>query len=244
MTGCRHVLTETPSAADAHKAGPGEEDVPDAMTGGPEELPGVAPDAPVEPETVPEAAADPAGEPVLPPPPPLPPEPCPEKEMQAADKKFLKIVKKNDPCLSVFVKDIHEPGGPIVVEPFSDYDTLYCAPHPEKTEAVKEAILKGMTPQDLACLHDSEYYLGKDYDQKIRMRDKAFKACPSSQGSGYWYSLTIEVDEKGKVKDIVPRKDADIVPPEAIDCIKKALKGLVFPCLAGYSICPEYVIIE
>ena len=244
MAGCRHVLTETPSAADAHKAGPGEEDVPDAMTGGPEELPGGAPEAPVEPETVPEAAADPAGEPGLPPPLPLPPEPCPEKDMQAADKKFLKIVKKNDPCLSVHVKSIHEPGGPIVVEPSSDYDTLYCAPLPEKTEGVKEALLEGMTQKDLACLHDSEYYLGKDYDQKIRMRDKAFKACPAAQGSGYWYSLMIEVDEKGKVREITARKDADIVPPEAIDCIKKALKGLVFPCLAGYSICPEYVIIE
>jgi anaerobic magnesium-protoporphyrin IX monomethyl ester cyclase len=247
MTGCRHVLTETPSAADAHKAGPGEEDVPDAVTGGPEELPGVAPDAPVEPETVPEAvAADEPAEPGLPAAQPPAQKPCPPAKEMAASKKLKKIVRKADPCLSVYLVFDKGPDVLTVQESgnLSTYNTQACTPDPDRTEAIRKAILAGMTEEELACLPGYAYIDGKDGVQRTKLMNTVFKACPSAQGSGYWYSLTIEVDGKGKVKDIVPRKDADMVPQEAIDCIKKALGGLVFPCLANYSICPEYVIIE
>lgn len=32
--------------------------------------------------------------------------------------------------------------------------------------------------------------------------------------------------------------------PEYVSCILAVLDGLTFPCLAGYELCPTYVIIE
>ena len=47
----------------------------------------------------------------------------------------------------------------------------------------------------------------------------------------------------GTVADVVA--DAyGYVSPEALDCVRTALAGLVFPCLANREICPEYVIAE
>jgi hypothetical protein len=72
----------------------------------------------------------------------------------------------------------------------------------------------------------------------------AKKKCFKSGYSHDWYQVLIEVGADGKVADVGARDEKSPPAPASIECIKKALKGLVFPCLAGYQICPEYVIIE
>jgi hypothetical protein len=59
--------------------------------------------------------------------------------------------------------------------------------------------------------------------------------------------VQIVIDATGKVQDVIaepPPYQPSTVSPEVLACEKKALQGLVFPCLAGLTVCPEYVIIE
>ncbi|MBI2895990.1 MAG: hypothetical protein HYY06_20700 [Deltaproteobacteria bacterium] len=56
-----------------------------------------------------------------------------------------------------------------------------------------------------------------------------------------WGEIRIVVGPDGTVAQVV---GSDGVSTEALDCVRAALDGLVFPCLANREICPEYVIIE
>ena len=55
----------------------------------------------------------------------------------------------------------------------------------------------------------------------------------------------IVVDSEGRVVEVTHQEDSPGHPSEEVlECMLAALDGLVFPCLAGYEICPEFVIIE
>ena len=55
----------------------------------------------------------------------------------------------------------------------------------------------------------------------------------------------IVVDASGQVSDVqCARGDPTDEQRQTMDCIQAALNGLSFPCLAGFEVCPEYMIIE
>jgi hypothetical protein len=177
--------------------------------------------------------------------PPVPaPEPCTYEESLAVEKKVKKIVKKVDSCGCINISFDWETGG-VHAALQSSYDSQPCTPDDAKMNDREEKLKAGLTQDEVNCLASFPLYVsGKRMDQGRKLVDRAFQKCPAEKGSAYWYSLMIEVNEDGKVLDIRPRKDEDQIPADAIECLKKALKGLSFPCLAGYQICPEYVIIE
>jgi hypothetical protein len=54
--------------------------------------------------------------------------------------------------------------------------------------------------------------------------------------------VVIVLDASGKVQDVVTKADGGTSP--VADCIRAALQGLAFPCMGGFRVCPEYVIME
>jgi hypothetical protein len=52
--------------------------------------------------------------------------------------------------------------------------------------------------------------------------------------------FTSVLDATGTVVQV----NADPTAAALADCVKKALTGLTFPCLASSEVCPEYVIAE
>jgi anaerobic magnesium-protoporphyrin IX monomethyl ester cyclase len=172
------------------------------------------------------------------------PEPCTEEASLAVTRKVKKIVKKAEPCGDIHVSFDWETAG-LYAETQWAYDTRPCSPDDAGMGSLEEKLEAGLSRDEIDCLAFSSVYVpGKRTDQAQKLVSSAFQKCPAEKGSAYWYSLMVEVDGNGKVMDIRPRKDDDQIPPDAIECLKKALKGLSFPCLAGYRICPEYVIIE
>ncbi|MBI5499492.1 MAG: radical SAM protein [Deltaproteobacteria bacterium] len=61
---------------------------------------------------------------------------------------------------------------------------------------------------------------------------------------GGWGGTDFEIvlDGSGAVVDVRGTGDGD--PSELQRCVREALRGLSFPCLADFEICPEFVIIE
>jgi hypothetical protein len=120
---------------------------------------------------------------------------------------------------------------------------------------MKAAVESALASRDFPCLENGESspflvsYRASNYVSVAGgMRDdanailKALKdTCQSPE------QVRIVIDATGKVQDVIaepPPYQSSIVSPEVLACVKTALQGLDFPCLAGLSVCPEYVIIE
>jgi len=237
LAGCRTTLSESAQSAET---GTGKDkEVIQAEVG---VLTTTPADAEAAPEPGPKGAMVPdAPEPAEAKPVVEAPEPCTDEASLALSKKLQKMVKKADSCGSIQVSYDWETGG-VLATAHSIYDLQFCDP---RNESLEERLEADLTQEEVDCLATRGVFVdGKRIEQAQKLVNRVFGKCPAEKGSAYWYSLMIEMDEHGKVLDIRPRKDEDQIPPDAIEGLKKALKGLSFPCLAGYQICPEYVIIE
>ena len=108
-----------------------------------------------------------------------------------------------------------------------------------------EEIRSAIAELDLSCLsgtYNVVHILGDESEQKREMMEAAESSCFDYHNNIYEVIVTVDAD--GRVVDVRQREDYYPVPPEAIDCIRSALEGLEFPCLADYEICPEYLIAE
>ena len=107
-----------------------------------------------------------------------------------------------------------------------------------KVAAVRKVV--EAVPHD--CLRSSHVVIaGGDGADRKRMRRAVDKTC-----KGAWHQLwgvKVVLDRKGRVKDVL-RQAGRKPRPAAVRCIRRALRGLRFPCLAGYRICTEHVIVE
>jgi hypothetical protein len=63
---------------------------------------------------------------------------------------------------------------------------------------------------------------------------------------GEWFEVLFVIGADGRLADIRPGPHAgdDTLRPEVLDCLRAAFADLTFPCLAGYEVCPEFVLIE
>lgn len=176
--------------------------------------------------------------------PPAQPPTCSFKKLTAVRKKVKRIIKKVDPCSSIRVY-FPSDGNDINVTRLGNYNVQYCNFDSGDTGALEKNLKKAFENHDLACLTGESIYIdGKESKEKSKLMSEVYKKCPKVAGSMEWYSLTIEVDGKGKVVDIKTKNKDSSTAAAAVACIKKALKGLSFPCMANHKICPEYVIIE
>jgi len=111
---------------------------------------------------------------------------------------------------------------------YSDPDTT--ARREEVAATVKRAILDA----GLVCASGSEIVRGNAGSDMERMATAADR-CLSFSGS-----VEIVLDDAGRVTDVRSRgAGADVVT-----CVRSALSGLTFPCLASFTICPEFAIAE
>ncbi|MFH1437830.1 MAG: hypothetical protein ABIJ56_19130 [Pseudomonadota bacterium] len=87
---------------------------------------------------------------------------------------------------------------------------------------------------------------GKDGEDEMRLHEAAHEECPDLlTGCGWGLEGTvITVDPEGRVVDVGVHDGCDPTPPEVLECIRAALEGLTFPCLAGFQICPEPVVLD
>jgi hypothetical protein len=84
---------------------------------------------------------------------------------------------------------------------------------------------------------------GGNFDDLGDMASEVLHQC--NIASNELNGLRIVVGPDGRVVDVSARDDLPWEPPaEVIACVRDVLMGLVFPCLAGYEICPEFVIME
>ncbi len=113
--------------------------------------------------------------------------------------------------------------------------------------AMEEAVADALEGQVFPCLGTDDYGGYVDVDggagaQAASMMDTVHAACPD-----YFYesmgSIAILLDATGAVVGVTV-KPGHMVPDGVLQCVKTALDGLTFPCLAGYEICPEFVIAE
>jgi len=101
-----------------------------------------------------------------------------------------------------------------------------------------------LTTVDTSCLANEwmEVRGGATTDAD-RLREVLVGACPD------WFaweegSFAIVLDATGEAVGMTPVSPGTPVPADLEDCVLGALSGLTFPCLGGYTICPEFVIAE
>jgi anaerobic magnesium-protoporphyrin IX monomethyl ester cyclase len=115
------------------------------------------------------------------------------------------------------------------------------------TSAAGQAALQALGQQVTSLANELPACLAPGYTASIqggaqsdiqKMTDAIQAAC------GSLISMTsqfiIVLDAKGNVVQV----NADPSAQALADCVKKALTGLTFPCLASFEVCPEYVIAE
>jgi hypothetical protein len=110
-------------------------------------------------------------------------------------------------------------------------------------EAAAQKAVAGLA---IECVKDRymEVKGGRYSDQ-----DQMEKVLETTCGNKPPYGLTaihgvqIILDASGKVQDVVTQP-GETPDPAALICVKQALAGLTFPCLAGFKVCPEHIIIE
>ena len=117
-----------------------------------------------------------------------------------------------------------------------------------RLDAVLEGIHSALEGEELVCPGTADITGGDRADHE-RMVQAVETECPDAlewaEGGGYeWVEVVVVVDPDGRVTDVRLRDPSWPARPEVLECLRNALAGPVFPCLAGYEVCPEYVILE
>jgi hypothetical protein len=149
-----------------------------------------------------------------------------------------------EPCLSVFIENMNEDGELRVVHP--DWVAPFlCESSQDAIQERMNRVRSEIMTLDLECFRSQSLVIeGAENEEMHRMEMKVFQDCPESPNPDDWYKVVIVVDAEGMVTDVLPRDELDPPSQESMDCILSALSGLVFPCLANFQVCPEYVFIE
>jgi hypothetical protein len=113
----------------------------------------------------------------------------------------------------------------------------------EALQPLQDAAQMIVDEADLSCVPrsvswDIEGGMGTD---RARMSEVSGGACDMYSVSNH--EFVVSLDEEGYVSQVTPTStDPDAV--ETANCVAAALKGLQFPCLANFDVCPEYLIAE
>jgi radical SAM superfamily enzyme YgiQ (UPF0313 family) len=179
---------------------------------------------------------------------------CTPAQERADKKTVIKKIKKSDKCFSGYIyfkKDGSaqvNPRSPVVYGGYSGFGRtklMICnnaAMHALRNKK-KRRIVHALSGRKARCLFRLRLDVsGKDLGDLAYLRDRLISRCKRN-----WARFVIAVDSNGRALPVGPRgKQKSVQNDAAARCIRKALKGLKFPCLAGHQICPvhEHVIIE
>jgi len=217
---------------------PATVDGPPAPTAGP-------PPTPVDdPAPVARASGGATAVPVLTSAPAAPPG-CDEAKQEELRKKVATITTRIDTCATRTVlfgwgfKD-----GPISVRSKDGSEQRNRA----NDERIKRALEQELTPAERECLVQQSVFVplptGEQGKQHDRLLDKIDKTCTRGR---HGPAVLVEVDDQGVVVDVRAGDPSARLSPTIQACVRRALKGLRFPCLAGEEITrydPHPVIME
>ena len=176
---------------------------------------------------------------------------CSEQEVENQKQQVRAIVGTEQPCFNGYLN--YEDGLHAQTEFSSGFGignpipTLcYSAENQAAKDAMEEAIAKALEGKLFPCLGTdfSSGYIpieGGAGKQADTMTSMIMEACPDIVD--HLGQVAISLDASGAVVAVTADPGSK-VPPEALQCAETALKGLTFPCLAGYQICPEYIVGE
>ncbi|MCP4677844.1 MAG: radical SAM protein [Deltaproteobacteria bacterium] len=111
----------------------------------------------------------------------------------------------------------------------------------EDLRPLEEAAEKAAQEAEHNCILGNVYVedgLREDYQ---RMEEAAYEACSMELQNEH--DFVVHLDDQGFVSDVIPAGE-DPAEKETAACVLEALKGLQFPCLSNFDICPEYLIAE
>jgi hypothetical protein len=175
---------------------------------------------------------------------------CTTEEIYELRDRVERAAREADPCFSGAV-DLSS--GEVVVDIELWNAAQYClTPENEAIlDETKARVRSAVEALDLdpGCEVPPTYlYItvsGVDVEDELRLHVAVGEACPDIPDvcGGYLVGTVITVDAAGHVVDVGLQEGCDL-PPEALECIRAALEGLTFPCLARYQICPEPVVLD
>ncbi len=145
--------------------------------------------------------------------------------------------RRIDPCADrqvAFGWGWHESAGPVVVNSNSTTPR-----NKGNDNRIRAALKKKLNEQQLGCLteHSTAIQLpGERSHQEREVIDKVHETCKTSWGSHGWHSIVVEMGPHGRPVSIRNHGTVQPLGVQTLACIKKALKGLTFPCLAGARI--------
>ncbi|NOY90525.1 MAG: hypothetical protein GXP55_04885 [Deltaproteobacteria bacterium] len=113
---------------------------------------------------------------------------------------------------------------------YSDSDSV------ARGERIAADVKQAISDANLVCAAGSERVEGNAQADMSRMSTAA-ESC-LGYGSA---SVEIVLDDRGRVRDVRSRGGA---APDVVACVRDALRGLRFPCLASFTVCPEFAIAE
>jgi len=210
-------------------------------------------DPPTEPDAVApvEATASPAGDVEA-----GAPEPAPvSSDAECADwppgleteRKIKRIVHDVDPCFAGYV-GLDADGRPSATArvewlPGSGLGLGACESS-GGVQAMETRVEEALRAQHVGCGLQYGSYLNGIVEQNIeRMGTAIGRIC--DWGAHGFTGFTIVLDSLGRVKEVRSTRAEEHPTEDAVLlCIRNALDGLEFACLANMSVCSEWVIIE
>ncbi|MBI5502032.1 MAG: radical SAM protein [Deltaproteobacteria bacterium] len=171
---------------------------------------------------------------------------CTEAHAEEQQEAGAGIVDRLAPCTSLWVTMPSAPSTEVSVTIPSWYDFSYCEGSEDWAAALQATVRDALAAAPLECARPWGRSFERDDIQEVsRGAEAVFGACEGAFATepDAWYHVVIVVGADGRVTDVRSRAGYT-VGSEILDCIRAALGGLVFPCLAGREVCPEYVFVE
>ncbi|MBI5490154.1 MAG: radical SAM protein [Deltaproteobacteria bacterium] len=176
--------------------------------------------------------------------------PCPDEARAAMEAELRRRAAESNPCATL---DVSFPSwsSHVQVRRILDWTSRtvpewggtigYCwGEHEERLRAEANAFAASLADLESDCLRYAEVAIdGGDRTEIEAIEDAAMASCPDSLAAGCWESVRVRVDTSGVVVDVEDGGGWCDPGGELLDCLRAALVGLEFPCLAGTDICTE-----
>ena len=172
---------------------------------------------------------------------------CTEAQAAVQQEAATAVIDRVAPCASLGVNMPPAPSTDIwlTMEPGMT-EFRYCEGSVEWAAELQGAVRDELAALPMDCARPWYRWFERDDVQELsRGREAVYDACRDllDREPDAWFEVVIAVGPDGRVVEVRSR-GTYVVSTEMLDCIRSALEGLVFPCLAGHEVCPEYVFIE
>jgi hypothetical protein len=175
---------------------------------------------------------------------------CTEAEQAAALDRVRRIASAADPCFSGFISFHGDPPAATASSWLSAQvgtgleELLPCGDASRLlVDASERRVEEALAGRSFPCLPrrpDVRVDTGAQEDLE-RMAAADVRTCGTG---GEWpEGFVVVVDGEGRVVE-VRGGSGDPWLTEVAECIRYVLEGMVFPCLAGFEVCPEFAVIE